>query len=359
MLTRRIVAAVVALVVVAVALVLWPREDTWELAADFSDTTGVYEGNEVQYLGVPVGKITSIEPRGTVMRVHMEISSDTKIPRDAVAEILQSALLTDRLVQVGPAYTGGETFPAGATIGVRRTRSPVSFDDLGASIDQLVVALDREGPDGRDIGDLLAVTADNLDGNGGRIRDLLAESRRALASVNAKEPDLQRVADNLRMITRVLTKHDATVRRFTGNLSSASQVVAGQTGSLDQTLRSLSVLSTEVTAFIEKNRGRMRANLREVSQVAATIHRQQDTLDRVFDYLPMGAENITRAYDPQARSIQVQIAARDSALFNQQVRNEFCQSLAGDLCAALTNAEGTGPLDVIMDAAEGLIPWWL
>lgn len=358
--SRPLALLVAALLAVGAAVVLWPRDHGYALSADFADTTGIYVGNEVQYLGVPVGKITRIEPRGTVMRVDMEIDSGTKVPRAAVAEILQSALLTDRYVQVGPAYTGGPALGDGGHISADHTRSPISFDDLGASVDRLVVALDRDGPDGKDIGDLVAVTADGLRGNGGRIRELLSASREALATVNAKEPDVAKIAKNLDTIARVLGNNDAMVRRFTGNLSSSAHVVAGQTTSLDRTLRSLSELSTEVSTFIDRNRGKLRANLRDVSRVAATIHGQQDELARIFDNMPVGSENIARAYDAKHRSIRVELAGRDMAFFSGQVRNEFCQSLADpSVCALLTNPQGTGALDLIFDLAEGQLPGWL
>lgn len=331
-------------------------DDRWEVAADFADTTGVYVGNEVQYLGVPVGEITRIEPRGTVMRVHMEVDADIRIPRDARAQIMQSALLTDRYVELGPVFEHGPALEPGATIGVEHTRSPVSFDALGAAIDALVVALDREGPDGRDIGDLVHVTAKNLDGNGERLRRLVLASRDALAGINRKEPDLQRVARNLAVLARVLGRNDATVRRFTHNMAEAADVVAGQTEDLDETLASLTALTTEVSGFVEKNRTNLTANLADVAAVTATIRGQQAELARIFDYLPTGAENIARAFDPQSRSLRVQLVARNMAFFSPLVRQAFCQAVAAPLCPYLTNDDGTGALDLLLDGFESMLP---
>lgn len=362
MLTRRwrplalIVVLALLIAAAAVQLTRASGSGTWEVTADFADTTGVYVGNEVQYLGVPVGEITEIEPRGTVMRVRMAVDDDIRIPRDAGAEILQAALLTDRYVSLGPAYRGGPALEPGAHIAAQRTRAPISFDDLGAAIDDLVVALDQEGPDGRDIGDLLAVTADNLDGNGARIRRLLSSSEAALASINAKEPDLHAIARNLVVIARLVGKRDATVRRFTRNLSGATDVVAGQAGSLDRTLRSLATLTQEVSGFVDENRSALRANLRDVATVAATIRQQQGELSRIFDHMPTGAENIARAFDPGSRSMRVQMVARTMLLFSPGVRQAFCQAVLGPACGALTNSQGTGLLDLVIDGAEAQIP---
>lgn len=359
LLRSRTTVVILALLLVAVGVVAHLKlsdSQRWEVAAEFVDTTGLYVGNEVQYLGVPVGEITRIAPQGPVMRVEMSVDPDIKIPREAVAEILQSALLTDRYVELGPVYKGGPVLASGSTIASMRTRSPVSFDQLGKAIDGLVVALDREGPDGRDIGDLIGVTADNLDGNGARIRRLLVYSKAALASVNRKEPDLTAVAKNLRVLAKALSDRDVMVRRFTSNLRDASTVVAGQTKSLDQTLRSLSALSTEVSSFVEENRDLLTSDLRDVAAITATIRGQQDALSRIFDYMPTGAENIARAYDPGARSLRVQLAIREAGPFNPVALQGMCAAIAGGLCPLFTNPDGTGLLDLIFGGVESQIP---
>jgi phospholipid/cholesterol/gamma-HCH transport system substrate-binding protein len=355
---RRVALVLVPLLVLvgAVALFIDRGNDRWAVTADFADTTGVYVGNEVQYLGVPVGEITSIAARGPVMRVHMVVDNDIRIPRDAAAQIMQSALLTDRYVELGPVYKGGPALRPGANIPAAHTRSPVSFDDLGRSIDALVVALDRKGPDGRGIQDVLAVAAENLDGNGERIRRLIVSSRDALASINRKEPDLSAVAENLNVLVEVLADRDTTVRRFTKNMRDASKVVAGQTDDLDKTLRSLVQLTGEVSDFIDENRDELRANLGDVATVTRTIRRQQAQLSRVFDYMPMGSENIARAYNPDVRAIGVQLAIRDMAFFSQSVREAFCTAVGGAACAFLTNADGTGLFDLLLDNLEQQFP---
>jgi phospholipid/cholesterol/gamma-HCH transport system substrate-binding protein len=355
---RRVAFFLVPLLVLAgaVALLIERGHDRWAVTADFADTTGVYVGNEVQYLGVPVGEITSISPRGPVMRVHMVVDKDVRIPRDAAAQIMQSALLTDRYVELGPVYKGGPALQPGANIGAGHTRSPVSFDDLGRSIDALVVALDRKGPDGRGIEDALAVAADNFDGNGERIRRLIVSSRDALASINRKEPDLAAVAKNLNVLAEVLAERDSTVRRFTKNMRDASKVVAGQTDDLDKTLRSLVRLTGEVSDFIDENRDELRANLSDVATVTHTIRAQQAALSRIFDYMPMGSENIARAYNPDVHAIGVQLAIRDMAFFSQSVRQAFCTAVGGAACAYLTNPEGTGLFDLLLDNLEQQLP---
>lgn len=354
--TRRLTAIALVALLAAVLLAWAPwRGEQIVITADFTDTTGIYEGNEVQYLGVPIGKITDIEPRGPVMRVRMKLDPDTRIPADAGAEIMQSALLTDRFIQLGPVYQDGPTLPDGAHIGASHTRSPINWDDLGRGLEDLLVALETPVADGS-LGKLIETTADSLAGNGGRIHDLLVEGRAALQAVNANSTDIADVAKNLDQIVQMLANRDQLIRRFSTNLTSTSTLLKDQTKGLDGTLRSLSRLARQVQTFLDANREVLKENVNQISGVATTIESQLDHLANIWDYMPMGAENIARAYNPEVRAMTVALAVKYMLPFSQPVRDAFCNQIVPALCESLTNPEGTGPLDVLFDFLSGVLP---
>src|SRR5690606_6949439 len=141
-----------------------------------------------------------IEPRGTVVRVRMEVDSGTELPAEAAAVILQSSLVTDRYVEVGPAYLGGPRLADGDHIDATRTRSPAGVDEITASIDDLIRALDETTPGGNDVGDLLRSAADTLRGNGSLLRETLASGEQALSTVNARGADLKAVTADLAVL---------------------------------------------------------------------------------------------------------------------------------------------------------------
>ena len=48
-------------------------EDTMEVTVYLSDSAGLFEGNDVGVLGVPVGEVTDIEPQGSQVKVTIEV----------------------------------------------------------------------------------------------------------------------------------------------------------------------------------------------------------------------------------------------------------------------------------------------
>lgn len=74
-----VVAAVAAIAVVAVAGWWYLRsdEDTITVTAQFDSASGLYEGNVVAVLGMPVGKVTRINPKGGYVEVDFTASTGT------------------------------------------------------------------------------------------------------------------------------------------------------------------------------------------------------------------------------------------------------------------------------------------
>lgn len=343
-------------------------EDTDDLVvtADFIDTTGVYVGNDVTYLGVKVGEIVEVRPRGTTMQVVLQLEPDTRVPRDAGAEILQGSLVTDRFIEIGPAWDGGPTLSSGDHITADHTRSPATVDQIARAIDDLVLALDADlgkGKDGADLGSVLASTARALDGNGPHLRRALARSRDALEMINAKEPDLSAVADNLVALVTTLSERDERLRGFTRAAADTTGMLADEREELVATLEGLDRLTREADDFLRKNGDVLSDDLAGMADVVSIVRDNQDSLAEAFDVMPTMAENFARAYDWELGRLRVQFAFSAgpfSAQFRDHTCRVFTQSLAGDtgadLCGVLFSGSGTGLLDPLLDGLYDGLP---
>lgn len=353
---RIVLGALVLALIVGGAL--WWRsgdEPPIVITADFVDTTGLYVGNDVQYLGVPIGTVTAIEPHGLSMRVRIELETDTELPRDAGANILQSSLVTDRFVELGPAYTGGPTLEDGAHLDTEHTRSPAGVDQIASSIDELVLALDSTTPGGRDIGDLLKVTARTFEGNGAPLRRALINGEKALRTLNARGGDLTAVTGDLADLLAAVAARDTVIRRFASSLDATTSVVAEQRAGISGTISSLDQLSTVVTRFIDKNRSVIDSDLAEAARLARQVDRHRGSLAEAFDTMPTLAENLARAYDWRTGRLRVQFST-NTGPFSADFRATMCRTLAADVCDLLFTSDGTGALDWLLDGLSEAIP---
>ncbi|HET9258142.1 MAG TPA: MlaD family protein, partial [Pseudonocardiaceae bacterium] len=95
------------------------------LTTYLTSAVGLFPGNEVLILGVPVGRISTVEPRGRLVKVVMTIEDPVRVPASASAVVITPSLVTGRGIQLTPAYTGGPAMPDGGVIPVERTAVPL------------------------------------------------------------------------------------------------------------------------------------------------------------------------------------------------------------------------------------------
>src|SRR5919197_2640152 len=93
-----LVAVIAVLIAGGIYLVVQPAGRL--VVAYVSSAAAVFPDNGVRILGVPVGKITKVEPEGTKVRVEMRLDDpNLRLPADVKAAVISPSLVTGRYVQ--------------------------------------------------------------------------------------------------------------------------------------------------------------------------------------------------------------------------------------------------------------------
>src|ERR1700753_3782937 len=177
----------------------------------FSNSNGVFAGDEVRILGVPVGKIESIEPQPLRVKINFWYNAKYRVPADAKAPILSPSLVTSRAIQLTPAYTGGPSMTDHAVIPQARTVVPVEWDDVRHQLQKLTDALQPTEPGGvSTLGAFVNTAADNMRGQGAQIRDTTIKLSQALSALGDHSGDIFGTVSNLSTLVSAL--------RYSGDL---------------------------------------------------------------------------------------------------------------------------------------------
>ncbi|HET7660469.1 MAG TPA: MCE family protein [Oryzihumus sp.] len=327
----RVIAVAAVLALVAAAVVLWPRSDTIKVTGSFSRAVGLYPGSDVRILGVHVGKVLSVKPEGDHVAVAFEFDAKYKVPADAKAAVVAPSLVSDRYVQLLPAYTSGPLMKDGAHIGLDRTAVPVELDRISTSLDDLLVALGPKGAnkDGA-LSNLLDTGARNLKGEGTNIHDTNHDLSLALSTLSGGRNDLFSTVKNLQSFTSMLATNDTQVRRLNTDLANVSDQLAGERGDLAAALKNLAVALSETSSFVHDNRAVLKTDIGQLTSVTSTIARQRSALAETLDNAPVAISNLQNAYNPKSGTLDTRNNAaqlKDPALL---------------LCSLITGPTGTG-----------------
>jgi phospholipid/cholesterol/gamma-HCH transport system substrate-binding protein len=295
--------AVVALVV-AGFVVFGPQDDTKTVSAHFPRTISLFEGNEVRILGVPVGEITAIVPEGNSVRFDMEYDAQYAVPDDAKAVIVTPTLVADRFVQLTPAYSGGPVLDDGADIAMRDTAVPVELDQVYQGLDSLSVAL---GPSGANadgsLSELLSVSADTLDGQGGRVNKMIGDLARTVATFNRGRGELFGTVRGLQRFTTHLAANDRQVRNFIRLLADVSDQLAGERQEIRGALGNLAVALGTVERFVRENKGVVEDDVAALADVSGVMARRHAILANLLEKGPLGLHNLSLAFDTASGAI--------------------------------------------------------
>ncbi len=215
--------AVVALV--AGAYASGPATSGSNVTGEFQRAVGLFPGSDVRILGVEVGQVTSVTPKGdTRPRRGSSTTKKYAVPADAKAAVVAPSLVSDRYVQLFPAYKGGPE--AGRPRADRQGphRGPVELDRISQSLDDLLVALGPEGANKEGaFSRLLDTGARHLDGQGQNLHDMNRDLSKALTTLSGGRDDLFGTVKNLQSFTTMLATNDQQVRRLNHDLSRASR----------------------------------------------------------------------------------------------------------------------------------------
>ncbi|TVT56288.1 MCE family protein [Amycolatopsis rhizosphaerae] len=297
-------AAIVVLLAAAAVVVVHGTARTRHFTAYFTTAVGIYAGSEVRILGVPVGSVDRVEPQGQQVRVELSVDAQVPVPAGAGALVVTPSLVSDRYVQLSPAYTGGPELAGGSVIPVARTAVPVEVDQLFRSLDRLTTAL---GPDGANragaLNDLLGSLAKDLAGNGQQFGDAVRQLGQAAVTLRDSQGDVFSTVDNIGRFTAMLAAHDDQIGRFADLLAQVSGYLAGERDTFGGALNELAGALGQIQGFVRDNRARVKSNVDKLLGTAQTLARQRDSLSEALSRAPVAMNRLLAAYDPAAATV--------------------------------------------------------
>ena len=296
---RILIGAVVAAVVLVSAVYLLTGSSNKKLTANFASGVGVYPGTPVKVLGIQVGSVTKVTPQGGSVRIEMSYGSKYKLPANAGAYLVANSLVSDRYVQLAPAYSGGAMLPSGATIPLTRTASPAELDDIYSAINQLSVAL---GPNGANktgaFSTLINVGAANLKGNGAALGASIKNLSAAINTLGNKQTatDLFSTVTNLRKFTDALNQSDTQVRHFNDQLAQVAGDLADERADLGSALHELSIALHSVANFVQANAKATHTDIVGLEDITGVLVKDKAALNEALIAGPIALANLSHGY---------------------------------------------------------------
>jgi phospholipid/cholesterol/gamma-HCH transport system substrate-binding protein len=309
-------AAFVVMLVVGVVMATSPmgRVNRWHVVAYFANSTGLFAGDEVRILGVPVGKIDTIEPQPGRVKITFWYDSAYAVPADVKAVILSPSLVTARAIQLTPVYTGGPQLAAGAVIPQDRTAVPVEWDDLRKQLQKLTDSLQPTNPGGvSTLGGFINTAADNLRGQGPNIRDSVIELSQAFSALGDHSTDIFSTVKNLSILVSALRDSDEAMRQLNENLASVTELLSNDPNEVGQAVASINDVVGDVSSFVADNREPLGTTTDRLASISHALNDSLDDIKQTLHLAPNTFQNFVNIYQPAQGSLTGAVAINNFA----------------------------------------------
>jgi phospholipid/cholesterol/gamma-HCH transport system substrate-binding protein len=344
----RLVSILVVVALLATAfLVLRGAGEKKYVTASFPRTVSLYEGSDVRILGVPVGKVESVTPSGTSVKVKLWYDGKYSVPADASAVLISPAIVGDRFVQLAPAYKSGAKLPNNAVLGLDRTEVPLELDQIYQSIDDLTVALGPQGANKEGaLTNLLDTTAANFAGQGQQFRETIRNLGKLTGTLANNKDELFGTAAEVERFVKALADNDQTVRDFNDSLASASGVLEGERADLAAALHNLGLAMKQVSTFVRDNKDALSKNIKGLNVISKVLVRQRAALDEVLKVAPQTLDNLYHTYNNSAGTLDTR-ANLAEALNDVTTRPDVV------LCGLIGQVDPTGAICKLIQGGAG------
>ncbi|QVI27235.1 MCE family protein [Mycolicibacterium neoaurum] len=285
-----------------------------QILAYFENSNGVFVGDDVRIRGVNVGRIASIVPEPTRVRIGMWIDDQYPVPADVQAAILSPTLVSSRAIQLTPPYTGGAELGDDAVIPEERTAVPVEFDDFRAQLEKLTDTLQPTEPGGvSTLGEFVNVTADNLRGQGPAIRDAIIKLSQTVSALGDHSDDTFTSIKNLSMLVSALQGSTDLIRQLNQNLASVTGALSNDDAEVGNAVRDLNAVVGDVQAFVAENRESLGTTTDTLASVSQAVNDSLGDLEQLLHIAPTTLANFINIYQPAQGTLTGALALNNFA----------------------------------------------
>lgn len=264
----------------------------YQVTAQFSDVTGLLNGDVVKAAGVTVGRVNGIEVENGVAVVTIGIDEDVELPGDLGAEIRFRNLVGQRmvnLVDVGGTSVG--LLQPGDEISLERTEPAFDLTALFNGLRPLI-----RSTSARDINIVSRTLVEALRGRSDEVEGILSNLGSVADLLASRDTELSTLLTNLNVVTEDVASRDQQLRTTLGNMDDFLGEVAASREDLSVALATLDDAATRFQRVIERNDENLEIELEDLSTILGAVDEKRRDLRRAIRALPemlVGVERVT------------------------------------------------------------------
>jgi phospholipid/cholesterol/gamma-HCH transport system substrate-binding protein len=291
-----IVSLVLLLITVSIVVVFGQMRfnRTNSYSAEFSNASGLRDGQFVRASGVEIGKVKKVRLIDGGKRVRVDFDVDRSVPlyRSTTAQIRYLNLIGDRYVELnrGDGEGADRVLPPGGLIPLSRTSPALDLDALIGGFKPLFRALDPEK-----VNTIASAIVTVFSGQGGTINDILDQTAQVTSHLAERDQAIGEVIKNLNIVLDTTAKHR---KEFDGTVDNFEKLITGLRNHADPLAAGTANISNAagtVADLLADNRDLLHKEINYLQGLQQPLVDQRDQLGDLIHNTPTALNLIGRS----------------------------------------------------------------
>lgn len=261
-------------------------KDHYTVVAHLAQSGGIYQGGEVDYRGVQIGKVGKMVLSPSGVDVYLDIENKWKsIPSDTLAVVGNRSAVGEQYVELQPQTNSGPYLHDNSQIQERDTSTPIPTQKLLADAARTVNSVDKKS---------LTTTIDELgkafQGAGNDLGQILDTGTAFIQTANKNFDVTTSLLRDSNTVLRTQVDSESAIKSFSKNLQLFSGTLAGDNDDLLRLIRNGSASATELRTFLQENDVDLSELLSEAVTTGKILRKHLDGLREILVVYPYVVE---------------------------------------------------------------------
>ncbi len=267
---------------------------TTAYTAEFSNASGLRDGQFVRAGGVEVGKVSDVKLIGNGDRVQVTLNVDRTLPlyQSTTAQIRYQDLIGNRYVNLdrGTGEGADRILPAGGFIPMSRTQPALDLDALIGGFKPLFKSLDPQK-----VNTIASSLITVFQGQGGTINDILDQTAQLTSALADRDQAIGEVITNLNTVLDTTVKHEKDFDQTVNNFEVLITGLRNRADPLAQSTADISSAAGTLGDLLADDRPQLKDTIAKLETIQQPLADGQDRLDDLLTKLPAAVKMIGRA----------------------------------------------------------------
>ncbi len=270
--------------------------DRTSYKAEFLDTTGLIEGDDVRIAGVRVGTVENVELSDDTQTsiVTIGVNKNTTLPASTQATIKYRNVIGQRYISLEQGGGSDVELESGATIPLKQTTEALDLSALFNGFKPLFKGLSP-----KDTNKLANELVQVLQGQSGSIETLLSRTASVSKTFANRDKLIGSVISNFNDLLDTLNNRDQELDSTIVTLQRLMTGLNNDRGSITNALDSIDDLTRQTASLVTDARPALTTDIKQLRELSGRLNKPvvKEELDDIIKILPVKVTKLGQATD--------------------------------------------------------------